>query len=90
MTVDSGLLLERFAAASGVSTVTLEPRVMYIYIPYRNQSELPLFDTSTPDPNLIELFRPNRYVGTDRIGDANAVTVGVTTEMFDDAAARAT
>jgi LPS-assembly protein len=82
VTVDSGLLLERFAAASGVSTVTLEPRVMYTYIPYRNQSELPLFDTSTPDPNLIELFRPNRYVGLDRIGDANAVTVGMTTEVF--------
>jgi LPS-assembly protein len=82
VTVDSGLLLERFAAASGVSTVTLEPRLMYTYIPFRDQRQLPLFDTSTPDPNLIELFRPNRYVGLDRIGDANAVTLGLTTQMF--------
>lgn len=82
VTVDSGLMLERAAASSGVSAVTLEPRLMYTYIPYRNQSDLPLFDTSTPDPNLIELFRPNRYVGLDRIGDANAVTLGLTSEMF--------
>ncbi len=88
VTVDSGLLLERFAAASAASTVTLEPRMMYTYIPYRNQSDLPLFDTSTPDPNLIELFRPNRYVGLDRIGDANAVTLGVTSEMFAASGAR--
>lgn len=82
VTVDSGLLLERSAATGGANTVTLEPRAMYTYIPYRNQNDLPLFDTSTPDPNLIELFRPNRYVGLDRIGDANAVTLGVTSELF--------
>jgi LPS-assembly protein len=88
VTVDSGVLLERSAALSGVSTVTLEPRLMYTYIPYRSQDDLPLFDTSTPDPNLIELFRANRYVGLDRIGDANAVTLGVTSEMFAASGAR--
>ena len=88
VTVDSGLLLERFAAARGISTVTLEPRMMYTYIPYRDQSQLPLFDTSTPDPNLIELFRPNRYVGLDRIGDTNAVTLGLSTEVFSSSGTR--
>jgi LPS-assembly protein len=84
VTIDSGVLLERFAASAGssVSSVTLEPRLMYTYIPYRDQDDLPLFDTAEPDPNLIELFRPNRYVGLDRIGDANAVTLGVTSELF--------
>ena len=56
--------------------MTLEPRAMYVYIPYRDQSQLPVFDTSTPDPNLIELFRPNRYVGIDRIGDAEWAHAG--------------
>jgi LPS-assembly protein len=55
---------------------------MYVYIPYRNQDQLPLFDTALPDPNLIELFRPNRYVGEDRIGDANEFTLGLTSELF--------
>jgi len=82
LSFDSGLRFERLAGLNGTHTVTLEPRLMYVYIPYRDQSELPLFDTSTQDPNLIELFRPNRYVGIDRIGDANQVTVGVTSEMF--------
>ncbi|HEX4023192.1 MAG TPA: LPS assembly protein LptD, partial [Steroidobacteraceae bacterium] len=82
MTFDSGLKFERLAGLDGVRTVTLEPRVMYVYIPYRDQSELPLFDSSTQDPNLIELFQPNRYVGIDRIGDANEVTVGLTSETF--------
>ena len=42
-----------------------------------------MFDTSIPDLNTIELFRPNRFVGIDRIGDANQLTVGVTTQVFE-------
>jgi LPS-assembly protein len=41
--------------------VTLEPRVMYVYIPYRNQNDLPVFDYLDAGSELIELFRPNRY-----------------------------
>jgi LPS-assembly protein len=82
LTFDSGLQFERPAGPNDARTVTLEPRVMYVYIPYRDQSELPLFDTSSQDPNLIELFQPNRYVGIDRVGDANEVTVGLTSQTF--------
>ena len=39
---------------------------MYVYIPFRRQDTLPVFDSGIPDPNLIELFRPNRFVGIDR------------------------
>ena len=82
VTLDSGLTFDRLAGAQGGQTVTLEPRVLYVYIPYRDQNDLPLFDTGIPDPNLIELFRANRYVGVDRIGDANEFTVGLTSELF--------
>ena len=58
---------------------------MYVYIPYRNQSRLPVFDSATPDLNTIELFRPNRFVGIDRIGDSNSLTMGATTQWFDNA-----
>ncbi len=80
--IDTGLQFERQSGAGGIGNVTLEPRLMYVYIPYRNQDQLPVFDTSVPDPNLIELFRPNRYVGVDRVGDANALTFGVTSQVF--------
>src|SRR5678816_1109468 len=52
------------------------------YTPYRNQDNLPLFDTGIPDLNLVELFRSNRYVGADRVGDANQVSVGVTSRLL--------
>jgi LPS-assembly protein len=82
ITVDSGLTFERLTGNGGARTVTLQPRAMYVYIPYRGQDQLPLFDTARPDPNLIELFRANRYVGEDRIGDANEFTLGLTSELF--------
>jgi LPS-assembly protein len=83
VSVDTGLEFERLSGSGGTRNVTLEPRAMYVYIPYRDQSRLPVFDSSTPDPNLIELFRPNRFVGVDRVGDENGLTLGLTTQMFD-------
>ena len=81
--VDAGLVFERDAGSQGQRTQTLEPRVVYSYVPYRNQDALPIFDTGLPDLNLTELFRTNRYVGEDRIGDANQVAVALTTRLFD-------
>ena len=81
--VDSGLVFEREAGAHGQRTQTLEPRLVYSYVPYRNQDELPIFDSGLPDLNLTELFRTNRYVGSDRIGDANQLALAVTTRLFD-------
>jgi len=81
--IDAGLVFERDAGSVGQRTQTLEPRMVYSYVPYRNQNELPLFDTALPDLNLIELFRTNRFVGDDRIGDANQLAVGLTTRLFD-------
>ncbi|HEX4377607.1 MAG TPA: LPS assembly protein LptD [Steroidobacteraceae bacterium] len=83
--VDTGLQFERQTSASEGRSVTFEPRVMYVYIPYRDQSSLPVFDSATPDLNTIELFRPNRFVGIDRIGDSNSLTVGATTQWFSNA-----
>ena len=79
-TLDAGLNLEREA---GDRVQTLEPRMLYTYIPYRDQSALPLFDTGLPDLNLIQLFRSQRYVGGDRIGDANQLAAGATTRLVD-------
>jgi LPS-assembly protein len=81
--IDTGLVFERDAGPSGQRSQTLEPRMVYSYVPYRNQDELPIFDSGLPDLNLTELFRTNRYVGGDRIGDADQLAIGLTTRLFD-------
>ena len=78
---DTGLLFERDAGGSRL--LTLEPRILYVYTSYRAQDELPVFDTALPDLNLVELFRTNRYVGADRVGDADQVSVGATSRLLD-------
>ncbi|MGH8300317.1 MAG: LPS-assembly protein LptD [Steroidobacteraceae bacterium] len=80
--LDTGLQLERAAGSRDQRTITLEPRVMYLYVPYRDQRQLPVFDTAVPDLDPVELFRTNRYVGADRVGDANQVSAGVTTRLL--------
>jgi len=57
--------------------------MLYVYTPYRSQNDLPLFDTALPDLNLVELFRTNRYVGADRVGDEDQVSVGATSRLLD-------
>jgi LPS-assembly protein len=81
--LDTGLIFERSAGSQAQRTQTLEPRLVYSYVPYRNQDDLPIFDSGLPDLNLTELFRTNRYVGLDRIGDANQVALALTSRLFD-------
>lgn len=82
LSLDAGLLFERGSGRRGQRRITLEPRVMYLHAPYKDQSELPVFDTGEPDLNWVELFRDNRYVGIDRISDAEQVSAGVTAQLF--------
>ncbi|HLA74061.1 MAG TPA: LPS assembly protein LptD [Steroidobacteraceae bacterium] len=81
-TLDAGLVFERQTGSHGQRRLTLEPRALYLYTPFREQSELPLFDTGLPDLNLVELYRTNRYVGADRVNDANQVAFGLTSRVF--------
>jgi LPS-assembly protein len=79
----SGFVLQRQSDSSERRRQTIEPQVQYLYVPYRDQDDLPVFDTGLPDLNLVQLFRPNRYVGADRVGDANQLSVGVTGRLLD-------
>ena len=81
--VDTGLFLERDAQWFGQNFVhTLEPRIYYLWVPYRNQNDIPIFDTSVPDFNAAQLFSENYYVGLDRISNANQVTLGATSRLI--------
>ena len=80
--LDTGMVLER--ALSGANRVqTIEPRLLYVNIPFRDQDDLPVFDTITPDINLVQLFRENRFLGIDRIGDTEQLSIGVTSRILD-------
>lgn len=84
--LDAGLTFERDWTVFGRSFVqTLEPRAYYVYIPFRNQNQLPVFDTTTDDFNFSQLFSENRYLGHDRVGDANQLTVALTSRLLDPA-----
>ncbi len=81
--VDTGLVFERLAGSQQQRLYTLEPRLLYVYVPYRDQSDLPAaFDTDIPDLNLVQLFRPNRFIGPDRLGDTNQLSAGITTRLL--------
>lgn len=80
---DTGLIFDRSVRLFGQDYIqTLEPRIYYVYTPYRNQAFAPLFDTAESDFGLAEIFTPNTFVGNDRIADANRLTAAITTRFI--------
>jgi LPS-assembly protein len=80
--LDVGMILERSMNSSD-RIQTIEPRLLYVKIPFRDQDQLPVFDTITPDINLVQLYRTNRFIGIDRIGDTEQLSAGITTRVLD-------
>ena len=60
---------------------TLEPRLYYLYVKDSNQDDIPIFDSSTRTFTYNELFVENRFSGADRMGDANQVTLALTSQL---------
>ncbi|WP_013338035.1 LPS-assembly protein LptD [Burkholderia sp. CCGE1003] len=86
LTFDTGLIFDRSVRLFGEDYIqTLEPRLYYVYTPYRNQASAPLFDTAESDFGLAEIFTPNTFVGNDRIADANRLTAAITTRFINPA-----
>ncbi|MCD7098191.1 LPS-assembly protein LptD [Stenotrophomonas sp. MMGLT7] len=81
--VDAGLFFDRETTIGGTSYLhTLEPRLFYLYTPYRDQSDLPLFDTRAFTFSWGQLFRDSRYTGADRQNDANQMTLALTSRLL--------
>lgn len=81
--LDGGL---RFAKRDGDGSLQiLEPRLFYLYVPYRDQNGLPVFDAGEPDYDFPQLFARNRFIGEDRIADANQLTTALTYRLLDPA-----
>jgi Organic solvent tolerance protein OstA len=81
--IDGKLVFERDTTLIKNYTQTLEPRVKYIYIPYRNQSNIWNYDSTLLQSDYIGLFRDQPYSGLDRIASANNLTTGITTRLYD-------
>ena len=81
--LDGKLVFERPTRWLGEGALqTLEPRLYYLYTPYVDQNDNPVFDSSELDFSFATLFRNNRFTGRDRIGDANQITAGISSRML--------
>jgi len=82
-TVDSGVVFERQATLGNMAMIqTIEPRAYYVYIPFRDQSGIPNFDSGLQDINFATIYSENQFAGSDRINDANQLTLGVSTRFL--------
>jgi len=82
LSVDGGLVFERRTGSGRLQT--LEPRLFYLYVPGKQQDDLPVFDTRELTFSFAQLFQTNRFSGADRQTDANQVTLALTSRLLDD------
>ena len=81
--LDAGMFFERdWSFGKRGFLQTLEPRLFYLYVPFKNQDDLPIFDTGNFDFAFSQLFRENRFTGADRIGDANQLSIALTSRLI--------
>lgn len=85
--VDAGMTFEREVnwLGSKGAIQTLEPRLYYLNVPYKDQSNIPIFDSGLADFNFAQIFSENQYAGYDRVADANQLTAALTSRLIDPA-----
>lgn len=82
--LDSGMVFERDTSLFGRAvTQTLEPRLFYVRTPYKDQSAFPNFDSAEAGFSFAQMFTENRFVGNDRIADADQATVAITSRYLE-------
>ena len=91
VSLDSGLFFERdMMIGKNAYIHTLEPRAFYLYIPSRDQTDIPIFDSSLRTFNMGQLFAYDRFSGSDRLGDANQLSVALTSRIINQKTGRET
>ncbi len=86
--LDAGLRFERNTRGERSWIQTIEPRLLYVNVPFEDQSTIPVFDTVLPDFNLVQLFSKYEFVGGDRVADANRTSFGLTTRLIGSSSGR--
>jgi LPS-assembly protein len=83
--LDGGLVFERELSLGGRGyRQTLEPRANYAYVPARDQTEFPDFDSSERAFSWNQLWSPHRFSGSDRVGDLNRLSLGLESRLLED------
>lgn len=78
--IDAAAYFDRdYTTEGGSYTQTIKPRLFYTYIPYQNQTDIPIFDTSMQNEQYMQMFQVNRFTGYDRINNANQLTYALET-----------
>ncbi len=80
--IDAGLIFEKNLKNS-TNIQTLEPRLYYLHTPFRSQTDIPIFDSAEYEFGFEQLFRDDRFSGSDRVGDADRLSLGLTTRILD-------
>ncbi|MGH8051947.1 MAG: LPS assembly protein LptD [Arenimonas sp.] len=84
VSLDAGMVFERDMQWGSENYLqTFEPRFYYLYVPYRDQNDFPIFDTRDLTFDWPALFRTNRFGGADRQSDANQATIAFTTRFYE-------
>lgn len=69
-----------FAGIEGIQT--LQPQAQFLYTPFRDQRDIGIFDSVPLQDDYNGLFRKRRFSGLDRIADANQLTLGASSSVF--------
>ncbi|PTN12548.1 LPS-assembly protein LptD [Nitrosomonas aestuarii] len=86
VSLDSGVIFDRNMSIRGNNYIqTLEPRAYYVYVPFEDQSFLPNFDSAESDFSFAQMLTENRFSGSDRINDANQITLALTSRLIEPA-----
>ncbi|HDX8376135.1 TPA: LPS assembly protein LptD [Aeromonas dhakensis] len=68
----------------GDANQTLEPEFQYLYVPYKDQDNIGVYDSTTMRQDYYSMFSDRRYAGLDRISDSNRVSIGLTSRVYDE------
>lgn len=84
VSLDASMQFERQTTLLGTSyRQTLEPRAFYVYTPFRDQSNIPVYEAAEHTFNFASIFSTRTFTGYDRISDNNLITLGVTSRYLD-------
>ncbi|ABE75475.1 LPS-assembly protein LptD [Psychrobacter cryohalolentis] len=87
--IDAGLHFYQAGSPFGAFDDTLggyrllSPRLKYTYSPYRDQNDIPNFNTRIASINYEQLFSDSWFLGHDRLQDLHAFTPGINYRYID-------
>lgn len=80
LSLDSGLFFQKNGVPFGWLDKNsggyqlISPRLKYLYSPYKNQDNMPNFETSVASISYDQLLSDNWFLGYDRLSDLHAIT----------------